>query len=80
MSSSVGNIESQLTIHKIGGRNGTIGTKIPPSMLKETFLVLHDADKGLSNIPRKGSKMFIGKQLYCYITWEEKMAKISHNI
>jgi FkbM family methyltransferase len=32
-------------MHHIGGRNGSYGTYIPPDFLKETVLVMYDADK-----------------------------------
>lgn len=38
------NISKNLTIHHVGGRNGTIGVRVPPSFLKETVLVMYDAD------------------------------------
>lgn len=39
------NIEKRLTIHHIGGRNGTTGMKIPAKFLKESVLVMYDADQ-----------------------------------
>ena len=38
-------LEKRLIIHHIGGRNGSYGTYIPPDFLKETVLVMYDADK-----------------------------------
>ena len=39
------NLEKRLTIHHIGGRNGSFGTYVPPDFLKETVLVMYDADQ-----------------------------------
>jgi len=40
------NIEKRLTIHHIGGRSGSIGNmEIPSDFLKETIVVMYDADQ-----------------------------------
>jgi FkbM family methyltransferase len=38
-------LEKRLIIHHIGGRNGSFGTYVPPDFLKETVLVMYDADQ-----------------------------------
>ena len=68
MKSASENIENQLVIHHIGGRNGTIGVNIPKIFLKESILVIYDADNdSLKDIEEKIENLY-GKSIvlpYC---------------
>ena len=62
------NIEKRLTIHHIGGRNGTIGTSIPPNFLKESVLIMYDADKDCIEWAEERVENIYGKSIvlpYC---------------
>lgn len=68
MDSTSGDIENRLTIHHIGGRNGTIGVDIPKNFLKESILVMYDADKDSIEFTEERVESVYGKSIvlpYC---------------